>query len=395
MKKIPYEISDYKDLILGNYYYIDKTKYLEKLDDDNDTLIYLRPGKFGKSLFTSMMFYYYDLNSKDSFESLFKDTYIYNNPTPSKNNYYVLKLDFSKIKESSKNVYDSFRDCVVAGIRFFCEYYDFDYQIDEKDDAETILLFFLSHCSRLKNKVYIIIDDYDAYIKSLLEESEQSFKRVSSMAKAFYANIKKGIGSGVVGRFFATGNCRLDLTTMTSGFNIAWELTDDPRYHDMIGLTIDEVKTLIKEVVFEKDQEKVYQLMLENYGGYLFSKRVEEKLFNADLVMYLLINYEKFKEIPKEIIEKNSTFNCDEAKKLIELKQNSYSKEILEEILHNNDHIRGRLKDFFILELDCDWNDILSLLYYFGYLTIEPDKFGGSIFKVPNQLMKKIFENIK
>ncbi len=393
MKKIPYEISDYKDLILGNYYYIDKTKYLEKLDDDNDTLIYLRPGKFGKSLFTSMMFYYYDLNSKDSFESLFKDTYIYNNPTPSKNNYYVLKLDFSKIKESSKNVYDSFNDCVVAGIRFFCEYYDFDYQVDETKNANMILLFFLSDCFKLENKIYIIIDDYDAYIKSLLEEDEQSFESISSMAKAFYAVIKEYIGLGVIGRFFATGNCRLDLTTMTSGFNIAWELTADPRYHDMIGLTSDEVQTLIKEVVFEKDQEKVYQLMLENYGGYLFSKRVEEKLFNADLVMYLLINYEKFKEIPKEIIEKNRT-NCDEAKKIIELKHNPYSKELLEKILLN-DQVSGTLKSFFILELDCDRNDILSLLYYFGYLTIETDEYGDYYFKIPNRIMKEIFENIK
>ena len=103
MKKVPYGISDYKTLQEDGYLYVDKTMYLEKLEDTAKTIIYHRPDGFGKSLFTSMMFYYYDVNSKDGFDTLFKDTYVYDNPTKNKNNYYVLKFDFSRITKKWKN----------------------------------------------------------------------------------------------------------------------------------------------------------------------------------------------------------------------------------------------------------------------------------------------------
>lgn len=102
MKKIPYGICNYRKLQEEGYVYVDKTMYLEKLEDVGSTLVYLRPGRFGKTLFTSMMYYYYDINSKDLFETLFKDTYVYKNPTKLKNNYYILKLDFSNIETYNK-----------------------------------------------------------------------------------------------------------------------------------------------------------------------------------------------------------------------------------------------------------------------------------------------------
>ena len=103
MKKIPYGISDYETLITDNCYYVDKTMYLEKLENNKETLVYLRPRRFGKTLFTSMMYYYYDINSKDKFDTLFKETYVYNNPTLNKNNYYVLKFDFSGMNTNSND----------------------------------------------------------------------------------------------------------------------------------------------------------------------------------------------------------------------------------------------------------------------------------------------------
>ena len=146
MKKIPYGIIDYKTLILEDYKYVDKTMYLEKLENVGKTLFYLRPGRFGKSLFTSMIGYYYDINSKDLFDSLFKDTYVYENPTKDKNSYYVLKFDFSGISENKDEeaLTESFKNCVVAGIDVFLAKYKFTYDYNKEMPADDMLKMFLN-----------------------------------------------------------------------------------------------------------------------------------------------------------------------------------------------------------------------------------------------------------
>lgn len=160
MKKVPYGISDYKKLKEKDYLYVDKTMYLEKLENVASTIFFLRPGRFGKSLFTSMMYYYYDVNSKDSFDTLFKGTYVYDNPTENKNNYYMLKFDFSGVStglRTSEELEKRFRENVISGINNFLEYYGINYVIDESRSIEGILKLFLSSLLNMtkNNKVYI------------------------------------------------------------------------------------------------------------------------------------------------------------------------------------------------------------------------------------------------
>ena len=178
MKKIPYGIIDYKKLQENDYLYVDKTMYLQKLEDIGSTLIYLRPGRFGKSLFTSMMYYYYDVKSEPLFENLFKDTYVYNNPTPNKNSYYVLKFDFSGIstsKESNENPSEIFKDCVITGIYNFLSTYNLKYEIDDKKTPASILKYFLSFVKGCKYKVYILIDEYDNFTNAILNGDGKKF----------------------------------------------------------------------------------------------------------------------------------------------------------------------------------------------------------------------------
>ncbi len=397
MKKIPYGKINFKKLIEGNCYYIDKTMYLEKLENNDDTLIYLRPGRFGKSLFTSMMFYYYDLNSKDLFESLFKETYIYQHPTPNKNNYYVLKFDFSGIGENKDDLdlKESFKKCVVTGINKFLSSYNIKYDYNKDDDADDMIKLFLGHLDdlNLDHKLYIIVDEYDNFTNAILEGDADGFKSlVGGIVKSFYANIKIYIKEGVVDRFFATGICPITLNSMTTGFNIATDLSTDLEFNSMIGLTHEEVKKLLNDYVSKEDEEEVYNVMLENYDGYLFNEEAKEKIFNATLVMYLLKEYVRYKIIPKIIMDMNIVFNRGKVGNLIELKHNPYTKELLEEILLN-DQVSGILKRSFDLEVDFDRNDIISLLYYFGYLTIEPDEYGDYYFKIPNRVMKEVYGN--
>ncbi len=400
MKEIPYGKNNFKELIEKNCYYVDKTMYLEKLENNKDTLMYLRPGRFGKSLFTSMMFYYYDLNSKDLFESLFKETYVYANPTKNKNNYYVLKFDFSGLTTGDKNkkeIEEEFKGCIITGINNLCDNYNLKYNIDENKSVSLIIKYFLSYFKGLKldHKLYILIDEYDNFTNAILEGEADRFKSAvgnGGFVKAFYAVLKEYIGLGVIDRFFATGICPITLNSMTTGFNIATNLSTDLEFNSMIGLTHEEVKKLLNDYVSKEDEEEIYNVMLENYDGYLFNKKAKEKIFNATLVVYLLDYYVRYKEMPEEIMDDNIVFNRGKVGNLIELKHNPYTKELLEEILLN-DQVRGKLKRSFDLEIDFDRNDIISLLYYFGDLTIEPDKYGGYFFKIPNQVMKEVYGN--
>ncbi len=398
MKKIPYGIIDYKDLILEGYKYVDKTMYLEKLENYKKALIYLRPGRFGKSLFTSMMSYYYDVKSVDLFESLFKETYVYKHPTSGKNNYYILKFDFSGIESANqdeKELAIRFKKRVISGIAGFNNHYDTKIEVNEEDNSSEIVDSFIRKFESLKlgHSLYIMIDEYDNFTNAILEGDTKRFKSVvgnEGVIKAFYATIKEYIGLGKVGRFFATGICPITLNSMTTGFNIATDISTDIEFNSMIGLTHDEVKKLLNEVVEEKDRESIYNLMIENYDGYLFNEDSNEKVFNATLVMYLLDNYERFKTIPKNIMDNNIAFNYEKIGNLLELQNNTFYKETIEEML-SNELIKGVLKTKFDLALELNEDDLKSLLYYFGYLTVTKDEYGGLLFKIPNQVMKELY----
>ena len=402
MLKIPYGIIDYKDLRKDNYYYVDKTSYLEKLENIGKVLVYLRPGRFGKTLLTSMMFYYYDVNSKDEFDTLFKDTYVKNNPTKNKNNYYILKFDFSGIFSNEKNTQDlesEFKRKVSDGIKKFNDCYKTNANSDyEKNTPNGMLLEFLAYFRSLDlaHKLYIIIDEYDNFTNAILEGNGDRFKNVvgnEGFIKAFYSIIKEYYGLGIVDRVFITGISPKTLDSMTTGFNICTDISNDIEISSMVGLTHDEVKDLIKDIEPTK-QEEIFNLMVKNYDGYLFNVKSNERIFNATLVMYFMREYNRFQELPSQLLDSNIAFNYGKIGNLLKLQNNTYYKEILDTILKTG-MVTGELKVKFNLEVDFDRDDIISLLYYFGYLTIyKKEVYDDSIiFKVPNRVINELYYN--
>ena len=402
MKKIPYGICNYRKLQEEGYVYIDKTSYLERLENVGSTLVYLRPGRFGKTLFTSMMYYYYDIKSKSLFDTLFKNTDVYQHPTEKKNKYYILKLDFSNIKTSNMNeleIEQEFNTKVAVGMKEFLIHYDLKGDnFDFTKASNNLLLDFFSYFNSLKleEKLYIIIDEYDNFTNAILEGEGTRFKNLvgnEGIVKNFYSTIKEYVGLGIVDRVFMTGICPITLDSMTTGFNIATDISRDIRFTTMIGLTHEEVKSLLNEVEEEK-QEEIYQLMISNYDGYLFNKEQEEKSFNATLVMYFLDYYYRLNKIPDSLIDINIAFNYGKVENLIKLYQNNYYQDILND-LFTTDTVSGILKEKFNLEYDFTKDDIISLLYYFGYLTIGKENiFDNSIqFKIPNQVMKETYNH--
>ena len=403
MKRIPYGIINYERLIRENYIYVDKTMYLEKLENVSNAVFYFRPRVFGKSLFTNMMSYYYDINSKDMFDSLFKDTYVYENPTKEKNSYYVLKFDFSGINEqkSNKELAVSFKNVVLLGIQYFNSQYKTNIIInnDDGDDSAKIFDSFIRQFEALKlnHKIYIIIDEYDNFLNYILEGSAYRFKSVvedERILKKFYETVKIYIEKGIIGRFFATGICSITFDSIKTSFNIAKDLSFDLEFNSMAGLTDKEVRELLEKIVDEKDRDNIYNLMVRNYGGYSFNKNASEKVFNTTLIMYLLNYYERFKDVPDKMEDKNVVSNYHKIEHFLKLKNNEIYKDILDKLLKSNE-IVGQLVTDFNLLIDLNENDLISLLYYFGYLTIKEydsvkDKM---IFKIPNEVIKETYND--
>ena len=392
MKRMPYGISDYKKLITNNYYYVDKTMYLEKLEDMGRTFIYLRPRRFGKTLFTSMMYYYYDINSKNLYDELYKDTYIYRNPTINKNNYYVLKFDFSgmTINENTENsIMDAFKNSLYESVTKFLNYYGFSFEIDKSLNPAEFLASFLVFFESLKlqNKIYLIIDEYDNFTNSILSNNLDMFKNIlgnDGFIKAFYAKIKSYAGT-VIDRIFITGVCSISLDSMTSGFNIATNITTDFEFNAMTALTHNEVKEIINEIACDK--EKTFNEMLENYDGYKFSKRASEKVFNPSLTMYYLSSLAKINMPPEELMDSNIISNYEQIKNIISL--GDY-KNIITNILDDG-LTKSELVYNFDLQTEFNNDDIISLLYYFGYLTIDSGSTNIITFTIPNKVIRQVF----
>jgi len=398
MKKIPYGISDYNQLITEDYYYVDKTMYLEKMENTKKILTFLRPRRFGKTLFTSMMYYYYDINSKDKFDTLFKDTYIEKNPTKNKNNYYVLKLDFSGMSGDEEELNKQFKEKVIISIKEFITKYNFNFVINEENSINIIMLEFLSEFKKLelKNKMYIIIDEYDNFTNSILESDTSKFKNFlgnDGYLKAFYAVIKEYTGLGVVDRVFITGVCSITLDSMTSGFNISTNITNDIRFNSMLGFTYDEVKEMLMEVPKDK-QEEMFNLLKDNYDGYLFNDESKDRMFNSTLVLRFISYYYETGNYPKELVDSNITPNYKQIGNIVKLQNNNYYTEIIDTILKEKEII-SELKENFSLDLPLNRNDIISLLYYFGYLTIDRgDIYSNAlVFSIPNNIINIVYND--
>lgn len=231
MRKLPLGMSNYEDIVRENRIYVDKTKYIEILEDfPNKTVMFLRPRKFGKTLFTSTLECYYDKNRKDKFDELFKDTYIGKNPTENRNKYCILRFNFSGIStETLETTIKGFREKVDLGINTFVELYGLDFYNNPEQSTEGLLgsLFQAFRFQRKEEKIYVIIDEYDHFANELLGFKTEEFKNLvakNGKIRKWYEILKEGTET-VVDRIFITGVAPVTLDSTTSGFNIASDIT--------------------------------------------------------------------------------------------------------------------------------------------------------------------------
>ena len=404
MRKLPNGISNYEQIVKENRIYVDKTKYIEKLEDLSDhTIMFLRPRKFGKTLFTSTLECYYDINKKDKFGELFKNTYIGKNPTSNKNKYCILRFNFSGIStETIEETIKGFKREVASSIEVFVQKYGLNFFVNRECEAEGILddLFKAFYIQKPEEKIYVIIDEYDHFANELLGFRTDEFKNLVSKngkIRKWYEILKKGTET-VVDRIFITGVAPVTLDSTTSGFNIARDITRNINFNDMLGFSQKDVEYLMDELEIPKDKQKeLLPIIKTNYDGYVFSTMIKEnmenyRLYNSNMTLYFLNMYQEQNHMPEELVDINIISDYSKIEAFMDLCQNMSKMELLEKIVAG-DLIESELTEKFNAEIEFGEKELVSLLFYLGYLTIKEKDFDVIEFGVPNDVIRKIYSD--
>lgn len=396
MKKIPYGISDYNSIRTENYYYVDKTEFIVKLEKLSTKYpVFLRPRRFGKSLLVSTLQYYYDILEKDNFDELFHDTYIGTHKTTLANSYYVLRLDFSALDTTSLDeLKESFSNKVKQAIHNFMSRYGFTYEIDDSLPIVAFTESFLLQLNRsIGKKLYILIDEYDHFANELLTNKSMFYKITGKdgFVRSFYEVLKSHSGNGCLDKLFITGVTSLTLDSLTSGFNIAENISTEPAFNELLGFTYEETKILAKEMQVQP-LESTMLLLKEHYNGYLFSEDAYEKVFNSNMVLYFMNKYVSRNKIPNTLTDPNIISDYRKLTAMFNLYDDVAQKEsILRDMMLNNS-ITTRIVSSFTLSTRFDKDHFLSLLYYLGLLTIESLAGNGSFrLKMPNKVIASVY----
>ena len=395
--KMPYGISNYEKIVNDGYYYVDKTMYIEKLENlPEPNIMFLRPRKFGKTLFTSVLEYYYDKKRADKFEKLYGNTYIGKNPTKLKNSYSILRFNFSGINtETEETTMKGFKEKVSISIDGFAKKYGVDFYVNQEQTTEGILrsLFEAFKLQKPDEKIYVIIDEYDHFANELLGFYPENFKNLVSKngrVRKWYEVLKEGTET-VVDRIFITGVAPITLDSLTSGFNIGKDITQDEDFNDMMGFTLKELVEILDDQEIPKEkQEEILPIMKENYDGYKFCLSAENHIYNSNMCLYFLSDYIRLKRIPDDLIDMNIASDYSKVGKMLDLCKGENRLEILRKTVQG-EPITNEIVKKFNPAIEFTEVDMISMLYYLGYLTISRDLAGIPELVIPNKVMKEIY----
>jgi hypothetical protein len=405
MIRIPYGESDFKTLMVENLFYQDRTMFIPKLEQWYAKYpIFLRPRRFGKSLFVSMLHYYYGLEYKKDFQNLFGNLFIGKNPTPLANSYLVLRFEFSRIDTSThERTYQGFLLNVLLGARSFLATYSDFFSEEQKNmvlsqtNPEAVIKSILTVCkdNQLPHKIYLLVDEYDHFANELLSFDLNRFKSDVSQngfVRKFYESIKNGTGEGVVGRLFITGVSPITLDSLTSGFNIGDNISLNPVFHEMMGFTATEVNDIL--VKSDIDTHKIPSMMADLqvwYDGYRFSKQAKLHLFNPDMVLYFLKEYSISAQYPDKMLDTNIISDYRKIGNIFKIGGDELEKFELLENLVKKGHLDFNLTEIYNLEAPFSQNDFLSLLFYMGLLSLRENNQIVGRYEMPNYVIKKLY----
>ena len=403
--KIPYGVSDFKRLRSEGYYFVDKSMYIRTLELCGSFLFFVRPRRFGKSLFLNMLSCYYDLAEKDNFDALFGDLDIGKNPTENRNRYQVLTLDFSQVNIcEGKTLQERFDNYMKVYLQVFLLKYDADYGEEfrrELPDASGMSLFsaIVGYAKHKGYHLYLMLDEYDNFTNTMLRAEANGEYRGITHGQGFYREWFKAF-KGNFDRIFMTGVSPVTMDDLTSGFNIASNISQDELCNAMIGFSEKEVLELYTDFKgvgrYTGGEPADWVKSIKPwYDGYCFSKSKigTECVFNSDMVLYHLSALVKTGTSPENMVDVNIKTDYDKLQTIADIQHRLTGGgegvlPVTEEIASTG-QIAFDLVESFPADKIPEAENFRSLFHYYGILSMTGREMGKTVFKVPNLCVKR------
>ena len=402
-KRVPYGIQDFVQMMDQDFYYVDKTMYLPKLEEEPNNLFFIRPRRFGKSIFLSMLHAYYDCRTKDKFQQWFGNLWIGKHPTPNQGRYQVLHLDFSQVGGTIEKLEEKFNEYCSIALDDFMDLYGSYYTEDTRKaffaskDAGAKLAILSRKAHNQGYPLYLIIDEYDNFTNTVLGEQGERMYWAITHAEGFYRDIFKKF-KGSFERIFITGVSPVTLDDVTSGFNIGWHISTKEEFNQMLGFSTEDVRAIFTyyknkgEIPAGSDIEAIIKEMKPWYDNYCFSENAldtQSRVFNCDMVLYYLRNYMSKGRGPKEMIDPNTKTDYNKMKKLLQLDKLDGNRKGVIRTIAETGEIVCTLFETFPAHKITDPEVFPSLLFYYGMLTIKGIRGAKLVMGIPNNNVRK------
>ena len=406
-KLIPYGIASFKQVRQENKYLVDKTMYFERMERAGNFLFLVRPRRFGKSLFLNMLEAYYDINEKDNFPELFKGLYVADHPTENRNRFQVLHLDFSLVGSRLENLEDDFDRYCGGEVDSFIDSYKrfYEPQVVERVLNEKTAVGKLNQvrmaAKKRELKLYLIVDEYDNFTNNVLNIKGHEAYHALTHGTGFYRDIFK-VFKPMFDRIIMLGVSPITLDDLTSGYNIALNMTMDSRFNQMLGFSEEEVREMIryyKEVGAikpELTEDSIVADMKPWYDNYCFAEESfgkEPSMFNSDMVCYYMSTLIDTGSKPEEMVDPNTKTDYKKLRNLIEIgNMTEERRQTIYDIVHTGYTI-ATINSYFPAESITDADNFISLLFYYGMLTIRGTLGAALRLGIPNNNVRIQYYN--
>ena len=402
VKLVPYGVADFATVIEQNLYYVDKTMFIPELEKQPRNLFFIRPRRFGKSIFLSMLYSYYDCTQSHKFQSLFGNLWIGQHPTPLQGKYQVLFLDFSQITGNIDKLETKFNSYLSINLDAFVRQYSEFYQAEmeeilAQEDFEEKMELIFKAAKAHQYHLYLIIDEYDNFTNVILNERGEKVYHAITHADGFYRDVFKKF-KGNFERIFMMGVSPVTLDDVTSGFNIGWNISIKPEFDEMLGFSttdVVEMFTYYKEhgsIPADSDIDAIVNDMKPWYDNYCFAEdalKKKTRMFNCDMVLYYLRNYMDNGCSPRQMIDPNTRTDYGKMKKLLQFdKLDGERKGIIRKIAEEEQIVTQLYESFSAYQIP-KAEIFPSLLFYYGMLTIKGTRGSKLILGIPNNNVRK------
>ena len=405
-KRIPYGMMNFIDVREDDCYYVDKTHYIPLIENANKYFFYIRPRRFGKSLTISMLHHYYNILEADKFEKWYGDLYIGKHPTPERNSYLIIYLNFAVVNAELNSYRQSLDAHCNTEFNFFCDVYaqylpeGIKEEMNKKKGAIEQLDYLYKECIKTNQQIYLFIDEYDHFTNKILSEPSclEDYKSETygtSYLRSFFDTVKAGTDS-TIKRCFVTGVSPVTMDDLTSGFNIGTNYSLSPEFNEMTGFNEEEVRAMLDYYAttcqFHHSTDELIEAMKPWYDNYCFAEQSygSTTMYNSNMVLYFVDNYiRNGGYMPRNMVEENIRVDYNKLRMLIRKdKEFTHDASTIQTLVQQG-YITGELKTGFPAETIAEPDNFISLLFYFGMLTISGTKRGKTLLTIPNQVVRE------